>query len=1074
MLKRIPIFIKHAFTDLRANGRRSIFALLCIAAGVAAIVSLQTLGEMIDSTLTGSLRESNRGDIRIFPTPPNRDEFTEEDVTQNGYLEAVNTEFGYNFTPAGIDALRAWFETNTDGAVRLTYEQSLAGTSVNYSIEIPARDTQKTFIAPYIVEAGAFPLYGTITTEDGQPLADVLQAPTDIVLSRNLADDLGAEIGDEVRVSGTTEPLILRGIVPTDTISGLENIFSSIFGYYFLDVSATAIIEDSEPGAAGTLYVRVAEGTDLDALNDEFVDDFPYLTTITTNDLERQNKTLSDVVHYLVTIMGLVAILIGGVGIVNTMLVIVTRRTTEIAVLKTIGLPPEEVTIMFMIEAALIGLIGSVGGVLLGWAMAYAMQGIAETFVGQSLDFEPAITPALNGLLVGTLVTTIMGFMPTLAAGHVRPSVVLRPKDDVEANVGWVSSFVALLVVLFALSIVGQGLIGDMLDVGTIQVIPKDDPDFYQIPSFIREAKPFNLLAGFMSLPMGLLSAVLIVLGGIASVPADRKSTNWWLHILIIWPGLIWALPLVFFAFGHMFPVLMLVGFSFILVGSLYVLFTLMIWTVGGGALADFPVLGNLPNRVRNGLFVALPLWVFFTIIVFTTIKPPALVLWLFMIVFLFIHIPAIIITLTLPGWALGQLIQRFGFLDVKIAMRAMVHTKGRGATTLVALVIGIFILSTLLMLVTTIERFFDQLLEDAVGGNVVIFPADDDATQDAVRDVLIAEDGVKAFTWVKTFDVDLIALYDAETGATLDRAALSERLFGLVAEDDENPTPDFTLDDLNLDTIEARDLSAILPDQDLDAGRHLDPALDSESADGVWPIVLTDAEAFMMAGITVGDRLTFAINGNETDTITVKVVGIMKYQDGFDIGAPNYMPLGAATGHDANEIIVIADVEDSAIRGLRRELNRIPSVFMLETRLYNQIITAIIDQFKSLPLLVAVLTLITGSFVIANSTALSTLERRREIGIMKAIGLQRERVIGMLLLENAIMGLIGGLIGVGMGTLLVQFLLTSIFPDLGSVFPYDLTFLLMGGCILISVGAAVASVWNSSGEKPLNVLRYE
>ncbi len=65
---------------------------------------------------------------------------------------------------------------------------------------------------------------------------------------------------------------------------------------------------------------------------------------------------------------------------------------------------------------------------------------------------------------------------------------------------------------------------------------------------------------------------------------------------------------------------------------------------------------------------------------------------------------------------------------------------------------------------------------------------------------------------------------------------------------------------------------------------------------------------------------------------------------------------------------------------------------------------------------MVAVLGLIVGGVVIANSVALTTMERRREIAVMKSVGLQRERVLFMILLENGILGLIGGLIGVGIG----------------------------------------------------------
>jgi putative ABC transport system permease protein len=101
-------------------------------------------------------------------------------------------------------------------------------------------------------------------------------------------------------------------------------------------------------------------------------------------------------------------------------------------------------------------------------------------------------------------------------------------------------------------------------------------------------------------------------------------------------------------------------------------------------------------------------------------------------------------------------------------------------------------------------------------------------------------------------------------------------------------------------------------------------------------------------------------------------------------------------------------------------------------------------------------------------------MERRRQIGIMKAIGLGRERVLGMLLLEYGLMGPIGGLIGVGLGGVILGMLLAVLFGGIGSAFPYLTALGLVAMCIAIALLAAVVTAWGALGEKPLNVLRYE
>ena len=76
---------------------------------------------------------------------------------------------------------------------------------------------------------------------------------------------------------------------------------------------------------------------------------FPFVTTTTTEALRQDYVDLSDNVNQLVSVMGLVSLLIGSIGIINTMQVIVRRRTIEIAVLKTIGLQANEITVLFMV-----------------------------------------------------------------------------------------------------------------------------------------------------------------------------------------------------------------------------------------------------------------------------------------------------------------------------------------------------------------------------------------------------------------------------------------------------------------------------------------------------------------------------------------------------------------------------------------------------------------------------------------------------------------------------------------------------------------------------------------------------
>jgi ABC-type antimicrobial peptide transport system permease subunit len=1095
MFGRFGFYIKHSLNDLRVNGRRTAFALLCIAAGVGAIVSLQTLGVMIEDTLTGGIREGNRADIRIFPNPEFGSDVDETRREGDGMVEAEG-EFEYAFTEKGYSEIQTWFAERYEGDLQFTYQQSLVGSTTAISISFPEKDTDKAFVQPYVIEADKYPLFGEVVSTDGKPLRDLLQSSTDIVLSQNLADDLDVKVGDKVRLNLVSQDLTVTGIVPVDSEVGFDNILGNIFGYYYVDVSAVQYFEGVEPNRAAVIFVGLDNPTSdtVDELDRRLKLAYPYLTTSTTTEMEEQNSQISSTVNDLVVIMGLVSMLIGGIGIVNTMLVIVSRRTTEVAVLKTIGLEPEEVTLLFLVEAILMGIVGSLLGILLGWAAALILKGVAENFIAQSLAFSIAPKPALNGFIVGILVTTIFGFIPTLAAGQIRPANILRPSDEVVPRAGRLRTFAALMVVMLAISLVTQGLIGGLLDSdatlgstvdetaeASSQNNPTADPTTSEdLPAFLRDVKTFNLATGVNGAIIGLLMSIPIVLGGYLSMRRGRKGRSWAVRLLILWPLLLFGLPILGYLFGYAVPSIIVVTFTFIIVGSLYLLLLLLIWAVGGGAIREFPVLGNLPVWIRIPVFIFFPLWTGFLIFMLAVVKLEGLALGLFLGLLFFIHIPAAIITFTLSGWVLGQLLQRFGFLDLKIALRAMVSTKGRGAATLLALVIGIFTLSVITMLVDTILNTFDQILEDQTGGNLIIFTAGEGAINQQVETILDEQPGVNGYATVRSFEATFVSLEDSE-GNSFTLSQLRRRVIEEAEEEGSGLIEPEDLADMlefGLTNVDARSLDASLPDLEFYKGRQLDPLLDAEpDENGIYSIVIGANDAIIMAGVEVGDLITFAINNDFTDKVTFRIVGMTDKRGGTvsGVGADNYTSLAALGDRDADQVVVVADVDEESIRDVRRALNEIPGVFVLETRLINELINSLVRQFTSFPILVAALSLVVGGIVIANSVALSTMERRREIGIMKAIGLQRERVLGMLLLENGLMGFVGGLIGVGLGVLALIAMFAVLFQgELGDSIPIVSALLLMGLCILIALVAAVLSVWGASGEKPMNVLRYE
>jgi ABC-type antimicrobial peptide transport system permease subunit len=670
-------------------------------------------------------------------------------------------------------------------------------------------------------------------------------------------------------------------------------------------------------------------------------------------------------------------------------------------VLKTLGLEPREVMVLFLVEAILMGIAGSLLGIVGGWVLAYAIKGVAGVFVGQHINFTIALWPAVNGFVVGIVITAIFGFLPTLAAGQIRPANVLRPNETIIPRAGRLNAFIAIVGLILALSLVAQGLMVDLLN----------DVD-------VADDLPLNVITAGLGALYGLIIAVPMVLGDFLSMRERRRGRSWFLHVLR-WPIMLVAVPALGGLFGYYVPAVIVLTATVIIVGYLYIALWLVIWAVGGGRISE--------------------IWPGILVLAFPFFWP---------------LIP-VLIALIIPTWILGWMIQRFTFIDFKIAMRSMLATKGRGASTLLALVVGVFTLSIITMLVDTVTSMFENLLEDVAGGNILILSAGGEETLDDIRVVLNDHDqDVRSYAAISNYPSRLTQYWDASSSRFL---SVSER---------QDTYWQF-------ESIDGREIASNLPDLNFAEGRNLDPALDNApDANGDWPAVVmirSEGETAYESG--VGDRVTLSLSGEQ---ITFRVVGVGEGELAFG-DANIYAPLAAFEGVEASETFVIADVKENKIRSVRRDLAHVPGVFVFETRVLNDLINRIVDQFTSFPVLVATLALITGGIVIANSVMLSMLERRREIGIMKAVGLQRERVLSMLLLENGLMGIVGGLIGVGISFAGLAIGISVLFEgELNDAIPYVTAFSLMGLCIVISLVAALLSIWGASGEKPLNILRYE
>ncbi len=474
MFANLRFYWSHSWNDLLVNRRRSAFALLSIGAGVAAIVSLQLLAGMIGDSLVGSLQERNRGDIQV--TLKDYLSFRMTQVTQDSFLDEYEAAeetghfttiepipgVGLNYiSESGLRALLTWAEEEFPGQLEFSYGYALSdefsiflNSGAGVAMTAIGSGTYAANLTPTLVDASNFPLYGSVKTLDGREVSDLLLAPTDIVIDRQVAEALNLQVGESVRLSGSSADFIVRGIVPTEAeVQGLDDILTAVSGFYYLDNAALELFDDALP-ILNAIHIRLADPQTLDLVSDALLANFLAFSTTTTADIARQNQSAAGLLNDLVTVMGMISLLIGCIAVINTMQVVVQRRMQEIAVLKTLGLQGSQVNWLLFTEAVLMGMLGSAFGLFLGILFTVAIQQVAEGIVAQSLTLRIRFAPLLNGFVVGTLVSAVFGLLPTLNSALIRPAAILRPNEMVLPRAGVLRMLLVLLLVILALAVI--------------------------------------------------------------------------------------------------------------------------------------------------------------------------------------------------------------------------------------------------------------------------------------------------------------------------------------------------------------------------------------------------------------------------------------------------------------------------------------------------------------------------------------------------------------------------------------------------------------------------------------------
>lgn len=337
---------------------------------------------------------------------------------------------------------------------------------------------------------------------------------------------------------------------------------------------------------------------------------------------------------------------------------------------------------------------------------------------------------------------------------------------------------------------------------------------------------------------------------------------------------------------------------------------------------------------------------------------------------------------------ALGAVLLR-GFGPVgRLAERNALRNPRRTGATASALMIGLALVTGISVIGSSIVASATQEIDDVLGADFVIGTSNDTQILPAVTDAVRGVDELDHVTEVRGINAEITAAEpggDPGGGGTFDAA--------LTAAGAHYP------DDVSIDTV-----SGSFADVFAAGSRGI--AVDADTADS--------------RGIAVGDELTVGFQHGRTATLTVMAITSSDLTGGTLFvsteTARRYlsdeaMPLPTSLVASADE-----DRLDQAHAALERALAAYPQVEVLDKSEYKDLIQEQVSGLLNMIYGLLALAVIVAVLGVINTLALSVIERTREIGLMRAIGLSRRQLRRMIHLESIIIALFGALMGTGLG----------------------------------------------------------
>ncbi len=400
--------IRNAFGAINSNKLRSSLTMLGIIIGVMSVVLMIAIGQGAQRSVTSRLSSLGTNLLTISPGSP-----SQTNVRFGGGGQGTTGGLPNDDVSAireyvtGLNGISPELSSRMQAIVgALNMNANIQGATPDY---LPVRNSEVAF--------GSF-----VSDENVERMEKVAVLGSQV--ASTLFPDEPNPLGRDIRIQNHIFTVI--GVMETKGQSGFQNVDDMIF----IPLS-TMQMRVSGQNTVSTIGVSVLNQEDMAQKQAEITAvllNEHGITDTADQDFTVQNQadaveTLNEVTGIFTLLLGGIAaisLLVGGIGVMNIMLVSVTERTREIGIRKAIGAKKRDILLQFLVESTVLSLMGGLLGILLSVVASWLVKTYA------SFDAAITFTPVMLAFLFSLGIGVFFGMLPAWKAAKLRPIQALR------------------------------------------------------------------------------------------------------------------------------------------------------------------------------------------------------------------------------------------------------------------------------------------------------------------------------------------------------------------------------------------------------------------------------------------------------------------------------------------------------------------------------------------------------------------------------------------------------------------------------------------------------------------------